>query len=162
MFKSALYFSLFLMLCCFNASLAQAGDDLDPTGYWQPENKRSIIKIEKCGDTLCATIHWIIKDGLLTDSKNPDPQLRGRPMCGLQLFSGFKNHAKNKKVWDGGSIYKADEGDTYKSTLSVISKDKLYLRGYVGIPLFGKTQYWTRTNPENYPACVPVKSDKKN
>lgn len=136
-----------------SAGVASAADAPDPTGLWLTENKRAAVRIDKCGASICGKIAWIIEGGMQTDSKNPDKSKRTQPMCGLPILSGFTNNAKNPKVWEGGRIYKADEGDTYKATVSVINANTLYLRGYVGVPLLGKTQNWTRVSDKDYPAC---------
>lgn len=135
------------------AAPARAAETPDPTGLWLTENHRSAIKIERCGDSICGKIAWIIEGGMKTDSKNPDKAKRETPMCGLPLLWGFTNNAKNPKVWEGGKIYKADEGDTYNATVSVTGPNTLYVRGYVGMPLFGKSQTWTRVSAKDYPAC---------
>ena len=146
-----------LILSAFMLTLSaltvQAADAPDPTGLWLTENKRSVIKVDRCGDSICGKIHWIIKDGMTVDSKNPDAKYRDKPMCGLQILSGFKNNAKNSKVWEGGKIYKADEGEVYNATVSVTSADKMNVRGYVGVPLFGKSQNWTRVSAKDYAPC---------
>lgn len=144
---------LAILLTVFFASYALAAEAPNPTGLWLTENKRSVIEIDKCGTSICGKIHWIIKDGMKTDSKNPDESKRATPMCGLPILWGFAQNTKNAKVWESGKIYKADEGDIYNATVSVIDANKLYLRGYVGIPLLGKTQYWTRVSNKNYPNC---------
>lgn len=144
---------LTLFSASFAASSVRAAEANDPTGLWLTENKRSVIEIKKCDAGICGNIHWIIKDGMKTDSKNPVEAKRNTSMCGLPILWGFKQNSKNTKVWESGKIYKADEGDTYNATVSVIDANKLYLRGYVGIPLLGKTQYWTRVAAKDYPQC---------
>lgn len=144
---------LTVLLTLFSASYALAAETPDPAGLWLTENKRAVVKIDHCGNGLCGNIHWIIEGGMQTDAKNPDEAKRGQPMCGLPILSGFTQNQKNLKVWESGKIYKADEGDTYNATVSVIDANKLYLRGYVGIPLLGKTQYWTRVSAKEYKAC---------
>ena len=144
---------LAVLLTLFSASYAMAADAIDPTGLWLTENKRSVIEIKKCPQGICGNIHWVIQGGMKTDSKNPDETKRNTPMCGLPILWGFTQNSKNLKVWESGRIYKADEGDTYHATVSVIDANKLYLRGYVGIPLLGKTQYWTRGTDKDYPQC---------
>ncbi len=148
---------LAILLTVFSASYALAAEAPDPAGLWLTENKRAVVKIDHCGANLCGNIAWIIKDGMQTDSKNPDASKRGNPMCGLPILWGFQQNPKNAKVWESGKIYKADEGDTYNATISVIAPDRLYLRGYVGIPLLGKTQYWTRVTVKDYPSCTGKK-----
>ena len=54
-----------------------------------------------------------------------------------------------------GTIYKADDGDTYHATLQMLPSGKLLVRGYVGMPLFGSSQTWARVDEKNYPACKP-------
>ncbi len=145
------------LLTLFLASYAFAAETPDPAGLWLTENKRAVVKIDHCGNSLCGKVAWIIEGGMQKDSKNPDATKRDTPMCGLPLLYGFVQNPKNAKVWESGKIYKADEGDVYNATISVTSADQLYLRGYVGIPLFGKTQYWSRVSAKDYPACKPVK-----
>ncbi len=147
----SLVLSVFVLT--LSAFTAQAADAPDPTGLWLTENKRSAIKIDRCGESICGKIAWIIDGGMKTDSKNPDASKRDKPMCKLPLLWGFKNNAKNLKVWEEGKIYKADEGDTYHATLTVKDANTLNVRGYVGIPLLGKSQTWTRVSAKDYPAC---------
>lgn len=143
---------LFFLIVTFSP-LTSFAASIDPSGLWLTENKRAAIQISDCGDKLCGHIAWIIDSGMQKDSKNPDPAKRNNPMCGLPILWGFSQNANNPKVWEKGRIYKADEGDIYHATISVVDENKLYLRGYVGIPLLGKTQYWTRVSKKNYPAC---------
>lgn len=149
MFRTLAFAVFALTLSAFSAEAAAP----DPTGYWLTENKRSVIKIEKCGESICGNVHWIIDGGMQTDSKNPKTDMRMRPMCGLPIIYDFKNNPKNLKVWEDGKIYKADEGSVYTATVSVISDKELYVRGYVGIPLLGKSQTWTKVSSRDYPAC---------
>jgi uncharacterized protein (DUF2147 family) len=139
-------------LILLGASVVRAADSGNAvTGLWLTENHRSIIKIEACGDKLCGHVFWIIKDGMQTDSKNPDEKLRGRAMCGLKIMWGFE--PDDDGDWSGGRIYKADDGDTYHAELEMMSPNKLKVRGYVGIPLFGVSQTWSRVKAADYPAC---------
>jgi len=47
--------------------------------------------------------------------------------------------------WRDGVIYDSTTGKTYSITVSV-NGNKLELRGYIGIPLLGKTTVWQRVN----------------
>jgi uncharacterized protein (DUF2147 family) len=76
------------------------------------------------------------------DRNNPDEALRGRPIVGLNLMSGFGYDGDN--VWSGGTIYDPESGKTYKCKLTLVAPDELNVRGYVGISLFGRTTTWTR------------------
>ena len=92
----------------------------------------------------------IIEIGMQMDEKNPEPALRDEKLCGMQILYGFRR--LNEKEWVDGKIYKADDGDTYSATITQIDDNRLRLRGYVGMPLFGKTQIWTRL-PADHARC---------
>ena len=43
-----------------------------------------------------------------------------------------------------GQIYNGENGKTYNANISLQPDGTLRLRGYVGSPMFGETQIWTR------------------
>lgn len=133
---------------------AMAALDTAPEGYWVTENEQAVVKIEKCAEKLCGTLHWIKDNSRVYDDKNEDPALQNRPLCGLQILSDFTQNPQNGKLWDDGTVYKSDEGETYSGYIRVNSNDELYLRGYVGISIFGKSQIWNRVAADAYPACT--------
>lgn len=140
------------------AAAQDAARDNSPQGLWLTENKRSVIEVKPCAkapDELCGNIHWIIEGGMSHDSKNPDAKMRERPMCGLQILWGFEKLGESR--WGNGQIYKADEGDTYQAAMEMNDDGTLHVRGYVGIPLLGKSQNWTRVSGDDYKECVPAK-----
>jgi uncharacterized protein (DUF2147 family) len=47
-------------------------------------------------------------------------------------------------LWKGGSVYDPQNGKIYRGKITLVSPNKLDLRGFVGIPLFGRTTTWTR------------------
>ena len=117
-------------------------------GVWRTEGGKSHVKIDDCGDKLCGKIVWL-KEPLddagapKTDHNNPDEGLRKRPIFGLPLLQGFSD-GDEPNVWQGGTIYNPEDGETYKSVMTLLSADELKVRGYVGLPLFGKSQLWNR------------------
>jgi uncharacterized protein (DUF2147 family) len=76
------------------------------------------------------------------DEKNPDPALRDRPLVGLSLFAGFDYDGDGR--WSGGTIYDPNSGKTYRCIVTIVDDDTLKVRGYVGVPLLGRTEIWTR------------------
>lgn len=132
--------------------------ETDPTGLWLTQNKRSVVSVEPCQENksmMCGYIHWIIEGGMQFDDKNPDAALHNRPMCGLPIIYGLKKLSANE--WGDGKIYKADEGDVYDGQMEMNDDGTLAVSGYVGIPLFGKEQTWTRVNASDYPKCKRAK-----
>ncbi len=63
-------------------------------------------------------------------------------MIGLTILKNFE--FKSKNVWSDGTIYDPKDGKTYSCKLTLVSNNKLEVRGYVGISLFGRTETWTK------------------
>jgi uncharacterized protein (DUF2147 family) len=113
------------------------------TGIWMTEEGNSLIKIEIADDqTLLGTGAGGDNSERL-DEKNPDPSLRNRPLLGSKILWGFRPSNQENSEWEGGKIYDPDTGKIYESKLQV-DGDVLKIRGYVGIPLFGRTTVWKR------------------
>lgn len=121
-------------------------------GLWLVGSKRAAVEITPCKKSLCGQVVWIIEGGLTRDKNHPNKAKRDRAICGLKILRGFERDEPGK--WSDGEIYDAKEGKTYKASIRVKDNDRLFLRGYVGIPLFGKTQEWTRL-PEDHARCTP-------
>ncbi len=127
------------------AAIAQAPS---PIGKWMTEGGKSHVQIYACGQHLCGRIVWLrepnFKDGRpKTDLNNPDKALQSRPILGLPFLYNFAKGSE-PNVWEGGRIYNPEDGDVYKATITLRPDGKLALRGYVGISLLGKSQYWER------------------
>ena len=115
-------------------------------GIWLNHEKDAHVKIYKCGDEYCGRIVWLKnpeEDGApKKDKHNPDDSLKDRPLKGLDVLSGF-TFDRDKK-WEDGTIYNPRDGKTYSCYLKIMEDGRLKVRGYVGISLIGKTNYWTR------------------
>ena len=125
-----------------------------PTGLWLTENERSVVELYQCkkGEPLlCGKIAWIIEGGMQHDTKNPDASKHDTPLCGLTILSGLR--MENPTRWTGGKVYKADEGDTYDASMTILSDNSVEVRGYMGISMFGKSQKWKRVEAKDYPRC---------
>ena len=77
-------------------------------------------------------------------NSEPDEALRARPIVGLPLLAGFKPEAGRPGHWAGGTIYDPESGKTYNGTITLQPDGGLSVRGYVGMPMFGRTVVWTR------------------
>jgi uncharacterized protein (DUF2147 family) len=129
--------------------IANAGQEpSSATGPWLTEDHRGVIDIERCGDgTLCGRLVWMQptpedRGKPAIDGHNPSTELRTRPLCGLVILGGFKQISERE--WRDGWIYDPENGKTYHAQITLATDTSLELRGYVGIPLFGATQLWTR------------------
>ncbi len=118
-----------------------------PQGWWLDQSGKGGVVIAACGAQLCGRIEWL-KAPLTADGKqkrdihNPDANLQGKPLCGLQILGAFTPDGSGG--WTGGWIYDPEVGKTYKSQMHLASDGTLHVRGYIGIPMLGRSQVWTR------------------
>lgn len=142
---SGLRYALCIGVLMFGAASADEPDAV--VGRWA--KKDSVIEITATGGTLHAVIVAILdpvyKEGeggpvgaVRVDAKNPDPTLRTRHIVGLDLLSGY---AFKDGKWQG-ELYDPQSGKTYKSQITVGAGGNLSMRGYIGAPMFGRTQEW--------------------
>lgn len=67
-----------------------------------------------------------------------------KPIVGLTVMEGLKP-AKDKNLWENGQILDPKTGKIYHCTARLIDGGKkLQVRGYIGLPLFGRSQTWER------------------
>ncbi|MDX2001911.1 MAG: DUF2147 domain-containing protein [Chitinophagales bacterium] len=130
----------------FSLLLFAAGNE-KVLGQWYTTDKGAIVEIYECtGGKLCGKVVWLREPNDAngkpkTDINNPDPKLRTRAAIGMVLLQGFVKDGEN--TWKDGKIYDPNNGKTYSCNMT-LSGDKLEVRGYIGISLFGRTENWTR------------------
>jgi uncharacterized protein (DUF2147 family) len=67
--------------------------------------------------------------------------LKNKPIKNLVFLWGLT--ANPDGSWSGGEILDPKSGKIYHARM-IQKGNKLYVRGYVGLPLLGRTQIWTR------------------
>lgn len=146
------------------ASFASGAQGADARGIWLTGDGDARVHIAACSELSaaadresgpqehCGEIVWL-QDPLTpegspaVDRNNPDPALRERPILGLVILHDF-TPAPPGEPWEGGRIYNPKDGEVYRAVLTPRDGgDRLEVRGYVGLPLFGQTQVWTRHAP---------------
>ncbi|OGT16258.1 MAG: hypothetical protein A3I12_01945 [Gammaproteobacteria bacterium RIFCSPLOWO2_02_FULL_38_11] len=124
--------------------------DHGPIGFWKTiddtsEQPRSIIKIwEQDGKLYGKIVKIFYREGesehdlclkCTGDNKN-------KPILGLMILQGF---TENEGIWKNGTILDPESGNVYKAKLAVKEQSQaLDVRGYIGMPLLGRTQTWVR------------------
>ncbi len=133
-----------------------AGPRDDVEGLWASDG--SILKIYEAKGQLHATI-LTIKDAVYSveedperagetrlDDNNPDESQRSRPIVGIDIFNDF---VFEDEEWQG-KIYDPESGNTYKSKVRSGEDGQLKIRGYIGLPIFGRT-----ANFDPATSCLP-------
>jgi uncharacterized protein (DUF2147 family) len=114
-----------------------------PDGAWRIDGTGAAVQIFDCSGLLCGRIIWLEKardaaGRLASDNKNPDPDFRQRPLCGLTVLQGLQPAGLDH--WNSGSLYNPDDGKTYRISGELRSADVFVARIYLGVPLFGETK----------------------
>jgi len=128
-------------------AMAQDGS---PVGLWKTIDDTSgkptaLIRITEQQGELQGKIEKLFR----TPGEDPNPTCvqckdarKDQPIVGMTIVSGLK---KSGKEYDGGEILDPKNGKVYRSTLTVRDGGKkVEVRGYVGMPMFGRSQVWLR------------------
>jgi uncharacterized protein (DUF2147 family) len=129
--------------------------------FWRNDEDGWVVEAKPCDGGLCAfLIDYRMGDDhkpgyVPRDEHNPNPSLRAQPLCGLRLMGGFQPSKRTKGKWDSGWVYDPESGKTYSGSITEIDDGTVKLRGYIGIPLFGRSLTLHRVMAA--PAgCMPV------
>jgi uncharacterized protein (DUF2147 family) len=118
-----------------------------PVGYWTTiddgKTPSSVIQIYAKGKKLYGKIVRLIKPR----EKDPrctacDGSRKNQRIIGMEILRDFE---QDDDEWSGGYILDPREGKEYKCYLELLDQgQRLKVRGYVGIALLGRTQYWQK------------------
>lgn len=125
----------------------------DPTGIWKKADqgeRPGKMQVFRCGSGkryLCAKIVWLqspndSRGRPLRDVRNENPSLRGRSIMGLPIINGMAPVGANR--WKG-NIYNPEDGNTYSATLTLVSHNKIHLKGCKAWLLCGE-RIWHKTS----------------
>jgi uncharacterized protein (DUF2147 family) len=151
-----IFYGLILVLISAVANAAT----LSPVGYWAARDDDSgkvlsIIQIWKDQNgTYNGRIYKIMNvmvNGIPqkpTDKcKECSGNLANKPMLCMQIIYNLKPDQSYPNTWSDGKAYDPKSDNTYHAKMWLDSNNKtLNLRGYIMMPLFGRTQKWTRVS----------------
>lgn len=139
------YISLILLFTAISFSgFSQTSDAI--LGKWVNSSGEANIEIFRKGDKYFGKIASLKepkdeKGAVKTDFKNPQDNLKSRPILGMELL---KNFTYDKGKWVDGTIYDPKTGKTYSCNMNIKPNGDLNVRGYVGISLIGRSDTWKR------------------
>jgi uncharacterized protein (DUF2147 family) len=116
------------------------------TGKWKTIDDKSgetksIIEIFEKNGTFFGKVVEIFnkkkRDALCEKCVEPD---KNKPVLGMVII---KNMKKNKAVYEDGTITDPENGKMYSCSITP-KKNKLEVRGYLGISMFGRSQTWEK------------------
>jgi uncharacterized protein (DUF2147 family) len=148
-----------LLTLCLSLLAPHAwGAQATPVGYWTTidddgKTPSSVIQIYPKGKKLFGKIVQLInpreKDPKCTACEGSRKDQR---ILGMEILRDFE---QDDDEWSGGHILDPRNGKEYKCYLELIDGGKrLKVRGYIGIALLGRTQYWQKASAP--PATPPT------
>ncbi|ELX12596.1 MULTISPECIES: DUF2147 domain-containing protein [Oxalobacteraceae] len=132
-------------------SIAPAfADDASPVGLWKniddvSGKPKALIRITESNGALQGKIEQLFRAP--NEDQNPkcekcEGARKDQPVVGLVIMTGLK---KDGDEYNGGEILDPDNGKVYRSKMHLTdSGKKLSVRGYIGVPMLGRSQVWVR------------------
>jgi uncharacterized protein (DUF2147 family) len=134
-----------LLASVAGVALAQA---TSPVGLWktiddETGKEKSYVRITEANGVVSGKIEKLI------DPKEADPKCdkctddrKDKPVVGMTIIRNVKADGEQ---WDGGDILDPNNGKVYKVRLRPEDNGKkLSVRGYIGVPMLGRSQTWVR------------------
>lgn len=147
-FRALFVFGFFY--CANHPALAQSS----PVGLWKTVDddtghEKSLIRITESRGVLEGRIEALLDPDDPADARCEQctDERRNQRLQGMVILRGSRPVDNKPGRWEGGEILDPDNGKIYRLKLT-LSPDgrKLDVRGYIGTPLFGRSQTWTRSN----------------
>lgn len=139
-----------LILSAALIALPVRAGDASPAGLWRniddvSGKPRALIRITESNGTLQGKIEQVFPG----PTEDPNPKCdkceganKNAPVMGLVILSGL---TKDGDEYVGGQILDPDNGKVYRSKVRLIDDSKkLSVRGYIGVPMLGRSQTWVR------------------
>jgi uncharacterized protein (DUF2147 family) len=125
-------------------------DDTSPVGLWKniddvSGKPKALIRISDNKGELEGRIEKLFRPA--DQDQNPkcarcEGVNKDQPIIGMLFMSGLK---KSGDEYTGGQILDPDNGKVYKSKLTLVEGGKkVSVRGYIGVPMLGRSQVWVR------------------
>ena len=134
---------------------AMAADKLDlVSGLWAQIDEKSakVQSLVRIAEVAPGRYEGIVEKLFPAPGEDPNPRCedckgirKDQPVIGMRIITGLRRNASDSDLFDGGEILDPDSGDTYRLKISILEAgQKLDVRGYMGIALFGRSQIWLR------------------
>lgn len=120
-----------------------------PVGLWNTISDKdgkpeAVVEIREVNGQLSGVVRELLVEADPQDSicgKCTDDR-KGQRVIGMEIL---RHMHRDGDEWSGGEILDPENGKTYHATLKLTDGgQKLLVRGYIGLPIFGRTQTWVR------------------
>ena len=122
-----------------------------PAGLWKTidddgKTEKSLVRIVNTNGVYSGKVEKISDPAKAAEvCSKCDDERKDKPIVGMTIIWEVKQNAEEPGLYDGGQILDPAKGSSYKLRLKPIEGGKkLEVRGYIGSPMFGRTQTWVR------------------
>ena len=134
------------------ASGIVAAQSASPAGLWKTiddktKKEKSLVRIAESGGVFTGKVEKMIDPDSPKDAvcKDCTDERKDQPVLGMTIIRNMKQSYGDKTVFEGGDVLDPNNGKVYKAKLKLIDNgSKLEVRGYIGLPMLGRTQTWQR------------------
>lgn len=129
---------------------------ISPIGYWKTIDDvtgkpKAIVQIsEKKDKTLVGQILKIYPDPGVDENEictACSGNKHNKRIVGMTILEGLTQNKDQANEWNGGKILDPKNGKEYHCLVQAVDQgQKLNVRGYIGIALFGRSQTWLRVD----------------
>lgn len=147
-------FVLLILLSGSLFSIANAQTIYSPIGYWKTIDDvtgkpKAIVEIWQQSDSTLSgrIIKLFPRPGYDQYSlcKACEGELHNQRIVGMVFLKNLVQSQNDSLQWAKGEILDPKNGKIYQSSLRLSKNGQnLLVRGYIGLPLFGRTQTWVR------------------
>lgn len=135
------FISAILFFILFHVSL-----QAQLVGLWRTvgdidKTEKSIIEIYEHEGKLFGKVIKLLPAATHTICEKCPGDLKGKPITGMVIL---RDLTQTNKGAENGRVLDPSSGKTYQCYIELEEADVLKLRGYIGSPAFGRTQYWYR------------------
>lgn len=123
------------------ASSAWAAAPPTGLGHWITETGNYEVDIAPCESKLCGTIVQVLGNRSMSDPNVAMVPADPRPALGMKILTDLVPAGDGE--WTG-YVYDRENAKTYSCTVTLLASGQLKVRGYVGLPIFGRTSIWHR------------------
>ena len=122
-----------------------------PQGLWktiddETKAEKSLVRVTETAGVLSAVVEKVM-DPAKADAKcdKCTDERKDQLVLGMTILRNVKKNSSDAELWDGGEILDPNNGKVYKVRLKPVDGGKkLEVRGYIGMPMLGRTQVWQR------------------
>lgn len=125
----------------FSIALSAQNKASDVLGTYMNPSGEGILKIYQEGNKYFGKLVWMKQPEKL-DTKNPDKAKQTQKILGSTVLKDFVFDGKD--TWTNGTAYDPKNGKTYSCKITRDERGNLNIRGYIGISLLGRTDYFVK------------------